>query len=302
MKRYVSIILLLVAQQLDAQSILRMQHLSVEDGLSQNSVNYILQDTHGFMWFATGDGLDRYDGKDIIVNKMGLNGTPALQTNDRNINSSIFEDRHNRFWMTTDAGLSFMNTRNGKFEVVISNDVNKNAFNIMSFDGESIWVAVRRTGVVEVNTTTLQRREYSFTDSLQLRSAKVYPLYNGVATAKGLWIADNAGLLFFDKHTHKDERMFVSNDITGVYLLSDGRLLLTATGGIYLYDIEKRSPAFIPIHNETTKKTVVWESFAEDTAAHMVYLGSSNDGSIGKFDLSSHTYELIKFQNMLNLS
>lgn len=40
----------------------RFQHLTVSDGLSQGTVNAIVQDRHGFMWFATQQGLNRYDG------------------------------------------------------------------------------------------------------------------------------------------------------------------------------------------------------------------------------------------------
>jgi ligand-binding sensor domain-containing protein len=41
---------------------LRFEHLSVEDGLTQESVLAIVQDADGFMWFGTQSGLSRYDG------------------------------------------------------------------------------------------------------------------------------------------------------------------------------------------------------------------------------------------------
>lgn len=40
----------------------RFDHLTVEQGLSQQSVSGILQDYEGFMWFATREGLNKYDG------------------------------------------------------------------------------------------------------------------------------------------------------------------------------------------------------------------------------------------------
>jgi ligand-binding sensor domain-containing protein/serine phosphatase RsbU (regulator of sigma subunit) len=40
----------------------RFRHLMADDGLSQNTVNAIAQDSLGFMWFGTGEGLNRYDG------------------------------------------------------------------------------------------------------------------------------------------------------------------------------------------------------------------------------------------------
>jgi ligand-binding sensor domain-containing protein len=43
----------------------RFNHLSIKDGLSQSTINDILQDQRGFMWFATQDGLNRYDGHEF---------------------------------------------------------------------------------------------------------------------------------------------------------------------------------------------------------------------------------------------
>ena len=44
---------------------MQFSHVSLEDGLSQNNVQSILQDSMGYMWFATESGLNRYDGYDI---------------------------------------------------------------------------------------------------------------------------------------------------------------------------------------------------------------------------------------------
>ena len=44
---------------------MRFDHLTMADGLSQSSVMAVAQDHHGFMWFATESGLNRYDGYSI---------------------------------------------------------------------------------------------------------------------------------------------------------------------------------------------------------------------------------------------
>ena len=46
---------------------LTFEHLSIEDGLSQITVHTILQDSTGFLWFGTKDGLNRYDGYSLTV-------------------------------------------------------------------------------------------------------------------------------------------------------------------------------------------------------------------------------------------
>ena len=40
-------------------------HFTTDDGLAFNSVTSITQDSNGFVWFATEDGLSRYDGRDF---------------------------------------------------------------------------------------------------------------------------------------------------------------------------------------------------------------------------------------------
>jgi len=52
---------------LPAGSSLRFRHLGIEDGLAQSSVEVIVQDQDGYMWFATQDGLQRYDGYNFLT-------------------------------------------------------------------------------------------------------------------------------------------------------------------------------------------------------------------------------------------
>src|SRR5665647_667403 len=44
----------------------KINYLTADDGLSRNLVAQIFRDSHGFMWIATSNGLDRYDGYDFI--------------------------------------------------------------------------------------------------------------------------------------------------------------------------------------------------------------------------------------------
>src|SRR5512134_1683720 len=49
--------------------VLRFDHINIEEGLSQSSVRVIFQDSRGFLWFGTQDGLNRYDGYGFKVYK-----------------------------------------------------------------------------------------------------------------------------------------------------------------------------------------------------------------------------------------
>ncbi|GAB3886561.1 hybrid sensor histidine kinase/response regulator transcription factor [Spirosoma agri] len=80
----------------------RFDHLSVKDGLSNNSVNCILQDREGFIWFGTNDGLNKYDGYTFTVLQPDLNN-PARSFQNNQI-SGLCEDHENRLWAVTEGG------------------------------------------------------------------------------------------------------------------------------------------------------------------------------------------------------
>jgi signal transduction histidine kinase/ligand-binding sensor domain-containing protein/DNA-binding response OmpR family regulator len=77
------------------------RHLTIADGLSQNSVSSILQDTRGFMWFGTKDGLNRYDGYNVLVFRHDPFDPATISDSDV---TALFEDRDGRLWVGTRTG------------------------------------------------------------------------------------------------------------------------------------------------------------------------------------------------------
>ena len=81
--------------------VLRFDHISIEQGLSQSSVHVIFQDSRGFLWFGTQDGLNRYDGYTFKTYKPDPDSLYSLS--DRWINS-IVEDQEGYLWIATRLG------------------------------------------------------------------------------------------------------------------------------------------------------------------------------------------------------
>lgn len=82
---------------------LKFTHLTTNDGLSQGYVTAILQDRHGFMWFATRDGLNRYDGNAFVVYKNNPNDPGSLSSN---FLQDLIEDNHGYLWLATNSGVN----------------------------------------------------------------------------------------------------------------------------------------------------------------------------------------------------
>lgn len=80
----------------------RFHHLSVEDGLSQNMVDCMVQDHHGFLWFGTWNGLCRYDGYTFELFNSEVSNAHSLKNN---FIYSLLEDPQHHLWIGTREGL-----------------------------------------------------------------------------------------------------------------------------------------------------------------------------------------------------
>ncbi len=80
-------------------------HIDGENGLSASNVKVILQDSYGFMWFGTKNGLNRYDGTSIL--QLNCDDLKAGVGN-HNI-SALYEDKQRNLWVGTDRGIYVYN-------------------------------------------------------------------------------------------------------------------------------------------------------------------------------------------------
>ena len=81
---------------------IRFQHLTNADGLSQSEAYTILEDSRGFMWIGTQDGLNKYDGYNATIFNTNKNNPNSIPNNTIR---SLKEDRFGNIWIGTDDGL-----------------------------------------------------------------------------------------------------------------------------------------------------------------------------------------------------
>ena len=125
------------------------KNLSIRNGLSQNTVNAILQDRKGFMWLGTKDGLNRYDGlsfrkfKHDAANPRGI-GNSFI--------TSLYEDFNGNIWVGTDAGVYIYYPEKEAFEEFDCQSLEKTrierSVSMIAGDKQGrVWIAVEAQGM-----------------------------------------------------------------------------------------------------------------------------------------------------------
>jgi ligand-binding sensor domain-containing protein/signal transduction histidine kinase len=108
-----------------SQREIKFNKLTVEDGLSQNNINHIIQDQKGFIWFATNGGLNKFDGIDFTSFVYNSNDSNSISNN---IINHLYEDENNKIWISTQNGLNVFD-EDTETIIVHKNEIN-NPFSI----------------------------------------------------------------------------------------------------------------------------------------------------------------------------
>ena len=214
---------------LKAQSTdLNFERILSDKGLSQNTIHYILQDKQGYMWFATEDGLDKYDGYSFTVYKNNPNNLNSIPDN---FIWTLYEDKDRNLWIGTNSGgLSKLNTLTGKFTNYkympnVSNTIGNNNVRAILEDKEgNLWIGTEGGGLDKFNLKKNLFTHYKHNpkNSNSLSDNNVLSLY--ADSSNIIWIGTNKGINKFDivknKFTHYMSVPNNSNSISNSVVLS----------------------------------------------------------------------------------
>src|SRR5262249_52378188 len=120
----------------------RFTRFSVDQGLCQSTVQAILQDRRGFIWFGTEEGLNRYDGYSFVVFKNDPTDAKSLPDNKV---STLHEDRQGRLWVGTWKGLSIFDYRAETFTTIPQ--IHKRVADILEDADGTLWIATEGEGL-----------------------------------------------------------------------------------------------------------------------------------------------------------
>ena len=283
--------------------------LSIQDGLSQQNVQSILQDSKGYMWFATESGLNRYDGYDIHRYSRER-GNPHGFAND--YVWVIAEDAAQNLWLATQGGgLVRWNRADDSFTAFRHDPDNANSLAsddirtlLINADG-TIWVGTRDQGLDLLNPQTghVEHFRHDPADPRSLSNNMVYVLH---ADSMGqLWVGTDGGVNRLHaatgsfqrlQHDEQDARSLSDDKVRAIFADQSGTLWIgTSTGG--LNHLDPRTRTFASFRHDPADPTSLSNDHVrvifEDNAERL-WIGTA-DG-LNRFDRTNGTVN--RYQNV----
>ncbi|MXV14521.1 hybrid sensor histidine kinase/response regulator transcription factor [Hufsiella ginkgonis] len=180
-----------------AQNDLNFTTLSDRDGLSSNTVNAILKDRYGYMWFGTDDGLNKFDGTNLAVYRHDPENRSSIAASGV---VALHEDREGNLWIGTSEGFVSLYDRKKDSFINYKSSSNTTARSICTDKYGKVWLA-GYNGLSVLDPKTGRIKNYSpqpgKTGSL-LSKTITCVFYD---SKDRLWVGSNAGLHQFDERT-----------------------------------------------------------------------------------------------------
>lgn len=184
------------------QQNIQFDRYSVEEGLSQSSVNFIFQDSRGFMWFCTQDGLNRFDGYTFKIYRHIPGDSTSLSNN---YVWCAYEDFRGDIWVGTfGGGLCRLNRSSDTFTRFKPNPENPgNSLNhpsvrsLLAAPAHQLWVATEAgLNMLDLKTGNFTNFKDSPDIPTRLKSHRIYAL--DTLDSNTLWIGAENSLHKFD--------------------------------------------------------------------------------------------------------
>ncbi|MFN8431110.1 MAG: two-component regulator propeller domain-containing protein [Spirosomataceae bacterium] len=189
------------------QSEYKFINFSSKNGLASNSVNTILKDKNGFMWFGTEDGLNKFDGQKFIAYRHSDRDTTTI---GRGPVLAMTLDKNKNIWLATNLTLSLYNL---DFDSFINFNFSKYGWIINIFaDKEGfIWVGTY-SGLFKLDPITKKITAYKADKSnkYKLKSNVVRAIFED--SKNNFWVGTEEGLHLFDRKNNRFNRYIDSNN------------------------------------------------------------------------------------------
>lgn len=259
------------------QYILPIRHLNANDGMSQGYVHTMFQDSRGFMWLGTREGLNRYDGYAFKVYKKQPNDSCSLGNNEV---FALTEDAQGKLWVATAGGLYRFDpvTECFKYFPDLQNQTKKGLTSIFIDAQQIIWLGMRYGGLKRFDPAT---QHFTFFKTLPYH---VYQICEN-ESQRYLWLMlEHAEQMvaIFDK---KQKKMVTDQYSLEAMTIFKGQSRKAQNGKPYIYQLGRQKDEVIrynPLTNEQNTFRVPWSLYPSTNAKYATF-DWKND-----FDVDAH--------------
>ena len=280
MKRQIFFLFLFSFLSLQAQKQTRYERLSTASGLSQSSVYKIIQDKKGFIWFATGDGLNRYDGHNFKIYRNDPSDPTTLSASEI---FSLSEDDLGNLWVgTRNSGLNKIELSTGKITRFTRGPAGQDISNstipsILNLGKNRMGVSVLGLGylVYDIRTNQLIKSESEWSNPLVKDVVRLFKHSSGT-----VWMGTRTGYLL----SQLNARSFIpyqfganSFRVRALFETKNGDILVGTDGkGIYRFTpkTQKFKVVFYQSSDPLSRQNIV-TSLAKD-ALQNLWIGTDN--------------------------
>tara|TARA_B110000208_G_scaffold58015_1_gene75971 strand:- start:1424 stop:5632 length:4209 start_codon:yes stop_codon:yes gene_type:complete len=288
----------------------KFNYINPDTGLLENTVQTIFQDSQGFMWYGTPNGLYKYDGYNFTAYRNDYNDPFSLSENSV---TALFEDKEGLLWVGTGRNLNLLDRKTGKFHSYLNSyneqkEANKNirVNDIVQGENGIIWIATNN-GLFEI----IKNKEVPFSYTFKKIHQKIISTLginalhkrdNGeilIGTKQGLKRilprTQSKTLIKPSKNFHQIEQIkqFNGHTILSFYEDSNNVIWVGTHKGLFkiIYNKFSNTEIINRVHLKGYKKGI--QNISSDDKGN-IWFGTNNDGL---FLLSTTNNKIKQFKN-----
>ncbi|MDV4152067.1 two-component regulator propeller domain-containing protein [Clostridium sp. AL.422] len=274
------------------------ESLSIDEGLSNEYVTTIFQDSKGYMWIGTIDGLNRYDGERIKIYNCSKEDSNTLSSTYIN---DIEEDSMGNIWIATDNGLDILvrdtdtvvRMKDQEVDVYNLGELNITSLLKSTYEDNIMWVGTEN-GLIKINieSKTVEAFYNDNNGENSLTNSSVTALSEGKYNS--IWVGTKDGINIINKNSqivHKRNQL--EKEKLYIYHISKdslGNMWISTKDNIIVYDLNEdekdnvwvlyqESVKEYDLEEKTLNEIYTYKTKEEDAYNNSFILNDSNNNT-----------------------